>query len=146
MATDSKTRIGGWLLAPLAWLILTLLTSGLVMTMYLSALLDPALRNVLFSQAGGAFIPWAASLLTSTLMLVYSGWLTWLFCQRSQRVPRHYIIWLLLTVLLALKSFAFSSVTDGAATRTLLIALLAASVLAPYFRRSQRVKATFTER
>lgn len=41
------------------------------------------------------------------------------------------------------KGFAFSPVSDVLALRQLLFPLLAAALLAPYFRRSQRVKRTF---
>ncbi|KOC90865.1 DUF2569 domain-containing protein [Winslowiella iniecta] len=141
----SAPRIGGWLFVPLAWLIMTLLTSTLVVAMYLSAFLSPDLRQALFSQEHAFTLQWTLSLATSLLVWIYSAWVTWIFCKRSRRLPRHYIIWLLLTVLLAIKTFAFSPVTDGAAIKTLLIALLAASLLVPYFKRSQRVKTTFIE-
>lgn len=41
---DSKPRIAGWLLVPLAWLIIALLASALVMTMYIGALAGPAIE------------------------------------------------------------------------------------------------------
>ncbi len=143
--TDSSSapRLGGWLLLPLAWLIMTLLTSALVLAMYLSALLNPTLREALLNNTQAFTLQWVLSLATSLAMWVYSIWVTWLFCKRSRRLPRHYIIWLLLTVVLAIKTFAFSPVSDNAALRTLLIALLVASVLVPYFKRSKRVKETF---
>lgn len=142
--TESAThpRIGGWLLLPLAWLIMTLLTSALVMALYLSALMKPEVRSLLGSSHQFT-LQWMLSLATSVIVWVYSAWVTWMFCHKSRRLPRHYIIWLLLTVVLAVKTFAFAPVTDGAAVRTLMIALLAAAVLAPYFKRSQRVKMTF---
>lgn len=146
MASVSQTRIGGWLLVALAWLIMSLLTSALVVAMYLSALFDAAMRGALFNPPYGALWPWGASLLTSLLVGGYSVWVTWLFFQRSRRLPRYYIIWLLLSVMLALKTFAFSPVADASAIRTLLVALLAASVLVPYFRRSGRVRTTFIAR
>ncbi|WP_428946049.1 DUF2569 domain-containing protein [Pantoea sp. FN060301] len=145
MASDSKTRIAGLLLVPLAWLIMTMLTSALVVAMYLSALLNPELRSALFNNTHAFTLQWSVSLITSLLVWCYSIWVTWIFCKRSRKLPRHYIIWLLITVLLAIKTFAFSPVSDAAAIRTLLIALLAAAVLVPYFKRSQRVKNTFTE-
>lgn len=143
LLTSSAPRPGGWLLLPLAWLIVTLFTSALVVMMYIGALFNPAWRELLFSHAHTFLLQWGLSLATSLAVWGYSAWVTWLFCLRSRRLPRHYIIWLLLTVLLALKTFAFSPVTDGAAVRTLMIALLAAAVLVPYFRRSRRVKETF---
>ncbi|WP_034950747.1 DUF2569 domain-containing protein [Erwinia oleae] len=145
MTVESKPRIGGLLLVPLAWLLMTMLTSALVLAMYLSALFDPALREALVTNTQAFMLQWSLSLLTSLLVWIYSLWVTWLFFKRSRRLPRHYIIWLLLTVLLAIKSFAFSPVSDDAAIRTLLIALLAAAFLAPWFRRSERVKRTFIE-
>ncbi len=140
--TSPAPRLGGWLLLPLAWLILTLLTSTLALALYSSALFNPSWRHLL-GQSQPLLMQWGLSLATSLLVWLYSAWVTWIFCQRSRRLPRHYIIWLLLTLALALKTFAFSPVADGAAVRSLLISLLAAAALAPYFRRSQRVKATF---
>ncbi|WP_338563390.1 DUF2569 domain-containing protein [Erwinia sp. E_sp_B04_7] len=145
MAAQPTPRIAGLLLVPLAWLIMTMLTSAVVVAMYLSALLTPELRSALFNNTHSFTLQWSISLLTSLVVWCYSIWVTWIFCKRSRRLPRHYIIWLLVTVLLAIKTFAFSPVSDAAAIRTLLIALLAAAVLVPYFKRSQRVKTTFIE-
>jgi len=139
----SKPRIGGWLLLPLAWLLITLLSSALVMIVYLSALFNPEMREQLLLQQGGFQLTWGLSLLTSILVLGYSTWVSWMFFKRSRRLPRHYIIWLLLTVLLAIKSFAFTPVADSSAVQALLISLLAAAILVPYFKRSRRVKETF---
>lgn len=124
---------------------MTMLTSALVIAMYLSALMNPELRNALFNNTQAFTFQWSVSLIVSLLVWAYSVWVTWIFCKRSRKLPRHYIIWLLITVLLAIKTFAFSPVSDAAAIRTLLIALLAAAVLVPYFKRSERVKNTFTE-
>lgn len=143
MATEPTPRIAGLLLVPLAWLIMTMLTSAVVVAMYLSALLTPELRSALFNNTHSFTLQWSISLFTSLIVWCYSIWVTWIFCKRSRRLPRHYIIWLLITVLLAIKTFAFSPVSDAAAIRTLLIALLAAAILVPYFKRSQRVKTTF---
>ena len=143
MIVVSKPRIGGWLLLPLAWLLMTLLSSALVMIVYLSALFNPEMRDQLLLQQGGFQLTWGLSLLTSILVLGYSGWVSWMFFKRSRRLPRHYIIWLLLTVLLAIKSFAFTPVADSSAVQALLISLLAAAIFVPYFKRSRRVKETF---
>ncbi len=58
-------------------------------------------------------------------------------------MPKHYIIWLLVSVLLVLKSFAFSPVSDDAIVRQLVFQLIAAALFVPYFKRAQRVKLTF---
>lgn len=138
-------RIAGWLLLPLAWLIMTMLTSALVVAMYLSPLLNPELRTTLFSHGGTLLTQWSISLLTAAVVWAYSIWVCWIFCKRSRRLPRHYILWLLMTILLALKTFAFTPVADGKAIQTLLLSLLAAAVFVPYFKRSQRVKQTFIQ-
>jgi hypothetical protein len=46
-------------------------------------------------------------------------------------VPKHYIIWLLISVLLAVKAFAFSPVSDALAVRQLLFPLLARRCWSP---------------
>lgn len=137
-------RIGGWLLLPLAWLIMTMLTSALVVALYLRPLFDSELRTTLFSHANLLLSQWLVSLLTAAAVWLYSIWVCWIFCRRSRRLPRHYTIWLLMTVVLALKTFAFTPVADGKALQTLLLTLLAAALFVPYFKRSRRVKQTFT--
>ncbi|MFB4359263.1 DUF2569 domain-containing protein [Pantoea sp. BS_8] len=139
-------RIGGWLLLPLAWLLMTLLTTALVMAMYLTPLFDAQWRETLFNHRSLVTGYWAISLLTATALWAYSMWVVWMFFKRSHRLPRHYIVWLLITVLLALKTFAFTPVSDARALQTLLLSLAAAAVFVPYFKRSARVKATFTQR
>lgn len=136
-------RIGGWLLLPLAWLIMTMLTSALVVALYLRPLFDSELRTTLFSHANLLLSQWLVSLLTAAAVWLYSIWVCWIFCRRSRRLPRHYTIWLLMTVVLALKTFAFTPVADGKALQTLLLTLLAAALFVPYFKRSRRVKQTF---
>lgn len=99
MTVNSKPRLGGWLMVPLAWLIVTLLASALVITLLV-------LRPVPMSAPQPVLLQWGASLATSALMLVYTAWITWIFCQRSQRLPRHYTLWLLLNVVLAVKTLS----------------------------------------
>ena len=144
-AQENPPRIAGWLLLPLAWLIMTMLTSAVVVAMYLSPLFNTELRNTLFSHGGTLLTQWAVSLLTAGAVWLYSIWVVWIFCKRSRRLPRHYILWLLMTILLALKTFAFTPVADNKAIQTLLLSLLAAAVFVPYFKRSQRVKQTFIQ-
>ncbi|KTR46335.1 membrane protein [Pantoea ananatis] len=143
---DASPRIGGWLLVPLAWLLMTLLTTALVMAMYLTPLFDTQWRATLFNHSSLVTTYWAISLFTATALWAYSMWVVWIFFKRSSRLPRHYIVWLLITVLLALKTFAFTPVSDARAIQTLLLSLAAAAVFVPYFKRSARVKATFTQR
>ncbi|ALB66658.1 putative inner membrane protein [Cronobacter dublinensis 1210] len=143
MTDASPVRIGGWLLAPLAWLLMSLLSTTLAVALYVMGLASPQLHQALSAQGTSGVVLWYGSMLCAMAMWGYTFWLTIAFFKRRQGVPRHYIIWLLLTVLLAIKSFAFSPVSDALAVRQLLFPLLAAALLVPYFKRSVRVKQTF---
>lgn len=143
MTTTPALRIGGWLLAPLAWLLLTLLSTSLVVVMYFTAMLSPQTRQALSVQASHDVILWYVSLFSAVLMWSYTLWLTIGFFKRQSKVPKHYIIWLLISVLLVLKSFAFSPVSDETIVRQLVFQLIAAVLIVPYLKRSERVKLTF---
>ncbi|HBX4618570.1 TPA: DUF2569 family protein [Klebsiella pneumoniae] len=138
MTSQSAERIGGWLLAPLAWLLVALLSASLSLLFFANALMSPQTYTLLRAMSAGHMALWVASLLFALAMWYYTLWLTIAFFKRRSVVPKHYIIWLLITLLLAIKAFAFLL-----ALRQLLFPLLAAALLAPYFRRSQRVKRTF---
>ena len=143
MSSQSAERIGGWLLAPLAWLLLALLSTSLSLILYANALMAPQTWALLKAMSFGHLALWLASLLFAVAMWYYTLWLTIAFFKRRAVVPKHYIIWLLSSLLLAIKAFAFSPISDLLAMRQLLFPLLAAALFAPYFRRSARVKRTF---
>ncbi|EOF4703680.1 DUF2569 domain-containing protein [Klebsiella sp. RHBSTW-00484] len=143
MSSDSVERIGGWLLAPLAWLLVALLSASLSLLLFTHALMSSQTYTLLSNMSPEHLALWIASLAFSIAMWYYTLWLTIAFFKRRKGVPKHYIIWLLITLLLAIKAFAFSPISDVLALRQLLFPLLAAALLAPYFRRSERVKRTF---
>lgn len=143
MSSQSAERIGGWLLAPLAWLLLALLSTSLSLILYANALMASQTWALLKAMSFGHLALWLASLLFAVAMWYYTMWLTIAFFKRRAVVPKHYIIWLLISLLLAIKAFAFSPISDLLAMRQLLFPLLAAALFAPYFRRSARVKRTF---
>ncbi|EKM7808170.1 TPA: DUF2569 domain-containing protein [Klebsiella aerogenes] len=143
MSSQSAERIGGWLLAPLAWLLLALLSTSLSLILYANALMAPQTWALLKAMSFGHLALWLASLLFAVAMWYYTLWLTIAFFKRRAVAPKHYIIWLLISLLLAIKAFAFSPISDLLAMRQLLFPLLAAALFAPYFRRSARVKRTF---
>lgn len=143
MSSHSAERIGGWLLAPLAWLLVALLSASLSLLIFANALMSSQTYTFLSNMSTGHLALWIASLVFALAMWYYTLWLTIAFFKRRKIVPKHYIIWLLITLLLAVKAFAFSPITDTLALRQLLFPLLAAALLAPYFRRSERVKRTF---
>ncbi len=143
MTTTQAPRIAGWLIAPLAWLLLTLLSSSIALAIYLMMLISPESHRLMNAQGHNMVLFWYFSVACAIAMWGYTVWLTVAFFKRRKKVVRHYILWLLISVLLALKAFAFSPVSDELALRQLLFPLLAASLLVPYLRRSQRVKQTF---
>lgn len=92
MATASPPRIAGLLLVPLAWLIMTMLTSAVVVAMYLSALLTPELRSALFNNTHAFTLQWSISLLTSLVVWAYSIWVTWILQTLTSAAPSlHYL-------------------------------------------------------
>ena len=143
MSSQSAERIGGWILAPLSWLLLAFLSTSLSLILYANALMAPQTWALLKAMSFGHLALWLASLLFAVAMWYYTLWLTIAFFKRRAVVPKHYIIWLLISLLLAIKAFAFSPISDLLAMRQLLFPLLAAALFAPYFRRSARVKRTF---
>ncbi len=143
MTSQSAERIGGWLLAPLARLLVALLSASLSLLFFANALMSPQTYIPTARHERG---PYGA---VGRLAAV---------------CPRHVVLHALADYRLfqaALggaetlyylaahhpaagdKGFAFSPVSDVLALRQLLFPLLAAALLAPYFRRSQRVKRTF---
>lgn len=143
MTIHQAPRIKGWLYVPLAWLLLTLLSTGVALVMYAMVLVSSEGHQAIRLHSGGQISLWYLSLFSTLAMWCYTLWLTIAFFKRRGLVRKHYIIWLLIGVLLALKSFAFSPISDELALRQLLFPLLAAALLAPSFRRSTRVKSTF---
>ena len=145
MSQADYNRIGGWLLAPMAYLIVTLLSASLMLLLYGMAIFVPESREYLLTNAQAFSTQWYFSVLTTLAMWCFTLWLLWLFCHRSLRFPKLFLLWLLITVLLAVKAFAFAPVPDELAVRSLGWPLLMAALLVPYMKRSKRVKGTFTE-
>lgn len=113
MTTTPPQRIGGWLLGPLAWLLVALLSASLALLLYVMALATPQTFKTLSGQETGNLLLWGISFITAIAMWYYTLWLTIAFFKRRRCVPKHYIIWLLVSVLLAVKAFAFSPVSDA---------------------------------
>lgn len=138
-------RIGGWLWLLVAYLLVGFISAVLMIVIYLLAMVN---HWTVFSQAMAQpifVLQWLASLVTAACMGALTLWTLRLLLKRSRRFPKAFVIWLLAGVLLALKSFAFSPITDDLALHTLYWPLLAAALGVPYIKRSARVKQTFIE-
>lgn len=138
-------RIGGWLLVPMAYLITALMSTVIMLVLYSMALFMPESRNYLLANSQAFTLQWYLSVITTLLMGSFTFAVLWQFCKRARMLPKLFIIWLLITVLLAIKAFAFAPVNDELAVRNLLFPLLAAALFVPYFKRSRRVKDTFRQ-
>lgn len=139
----SPQRIGSWLLFPLAWLLVSLVGITLSVLMYILVITSPTMFKPISALPQNELSLWWLSVFTAVAMWFYTLWLTVAFFKRRRCVPKHYIIWLLISVLLVVKSFAFSPVRDGIAVQQLLVVLLATALIVPYLKHSSRVKATF---
>ncbi|VTO27393.1 membrane protein [Klebsiella pneumoniae] len=93
------------MLAPLAWLLVALLSASLSLLFFANALMSPLTYTLLRAMSAGHMALWVASLLFALAMWYYTLWLTIAFFKRRSVVPKHYIIWLLITLLLAIKAF-----------------------------------------
>jgi hypothetical protein len=144
MSDNSAERIGGWLLGPLAWLIVQLISVSVTLFKFATVLFAPQTLSLLKDLGTSNIVLLALSFISFIAMWYYTLWLTFAFFKRRSKVPKHYIIWLMVGVLLALKAFAFSPIADDLAVRQLLLPLLAAALIVPYLKRSTRVKRTFT--
>lgn len=144
MSDNSAERIGGWLLGPLAWLLVQLLSITVTLVKFGYVLLNPHTLALVKEMGGSNTLFLGLSFLSFIAMWYYTLWLTIAFFKRRHNAPKHYIIWLMIGVLLAVKAFAFSPISDDLAVRQLLLPLLAAALIVPYLKRSQRVKRTFT--
>ncbi len=144
MSDISAERIGGWLLGPLAWLIVQLISISVTLVKFTYVLFSPQTLALLKDLGTSNVTLLALSFISFIVMWYYTMWLTVAFFRRRSNVPKHYIIWLMVGVILAVKAFAFSPIADDLAVRQLLLPLLAAALIVPYFKRSTRVKRTFT--
>ena len=76
MTTTTPQRIGGWLLGPLAWLLVALLSTTLALLLYTAALSSPQTFQTLGGQALTTQILWGVSFITAIAMWYYTLWLT----------------------------------------------------------------------
>ncbi len=61
MTATPGERIGGWLIAPLAWLLLALLSASLGLLLYTTALVTPHAIKTLMSQSVFNIVMWFVS-------------------------------------------------------------------------------------
>ncbi|MCL0017939.1 DUF2569 domain-containing protein [Providencia rettgeri] len=136
-------RITGWLLVPAIYLLLTFLAVCSMTVMYCIKFYE----IVTTFDHWTSFIPaaWYLSFAITIGMTIFSIHVLQLMFSRSKHFPRRFIIWLMILLLLGIKTFAFSPIDDETALQVLAWPLIGAGFFVPYLKRSQRVKMTFTQ-
>ncbi|MBP6121485.1 MULTISPECIES: DUF2569 domain-containing protein [Providencia] len=139
----NANRITGWLLVPATYLLLTFLAVCSMTVMYIIKLYE----IVTTVENWTSYIPaqWYLSFAISIAMTVFSVHVLQLMFSHSRHFPRRFTIWLLILLVIGLKTFAFSTIDDAEAVQVLAWPLLGAGFLVPYLKRSKRVKMTFTQ-
>lgn len=139
----NANRITGWLLVPAIYLLLTFLAVCSMTVMYCIKFYD--IITTVNNWTSYITMAWVLSFAISIAMTLFSIHILQLMFSRSKHFPRRFTIWLLVLLLLGLKTFAFSPIDDNTALQVLAWPLLGAGFFVPYLKRSQRVKMTFTQ-
>jgi hypothetical protein len=148
--------IGGWLLLPLIGLIISPIRVGILLASYVR-LFAPQTWATLTTPGSAAYDPWWAPLLifevaANIVIIAFSLFLLWLFFRKSSRLPGLFVIWLLVVLGIEIVDVALASQLPAAAdgigdaVKELGRAAVGAAIWIPYFRKSVRVKNTFTRR
>lgn len=138
-----KAPITGWLLAPLAYLLLSIVGLGLMSVLYLIRYFSDF--SIIHQLPFHVVSSWYLSVLTTWVMFAFTAYLLRQFFYRAKNFPRLFIIWLLINLLLAIKSFGFAPVDDQTAVKSLLWAVMATVCFVPYIKYAKRVHETFTQ-
>ena len=85
----------------------SLLSASLSLLFFADALMSSQTYTLLSAMSIEHLALWIASLAFAIAMWYYTLWLTIAFFKRRKGVPKHYIIWLLITLLLAVKALPF---------------------------------------
>ncbi|EJD6081124.1 MULTISPECIES: DUF2569 family protein [Providencia] len=139
----NANRITGWLLLPAMYLLLTFLAVCSMTVMYCIKFYE--IVSTVDNWASYIPLAWYLSFAIAIAMTLFSIHVLQLMFAHSKHFPRRFIIWLLILLLLGIKTFAFSPIDDNTALQVLAWPLLGAGFFVPYLKRSQRVKMTFTQ-
>jgi hypothetical protein len=153
--SSELSGIAGWLILPALAMIISPLR--ILYECYHSFLpvLKPSLWFAMLSTKSTFYNPPLALLLTweivaNVAMFAFTIWLAFLFFKKQKSVPRLYITWLVLGIVLQIADLVFSSFVplvveqqNGDAYKELIKSVVAAAIWIPYFLQSKRVKNTF---
>lgn len=145
MGIMDTSFVRGWLIAPLIYILFSLISTSLIFIMFIINFVQSGGMAAL-NEYGTAFL----EMLLLSIVLILAIWfftlyVLFLFFKRSQRFPKRFILWLVIMLLLALKNFIFSPISDDIALQGMILPLLAAAIFVPYIKRSKRVKEVFVQ-
>jgi Protein of unknown function (DUF2569) len=156
IAPNEPKGIGGWLLLPALGLIITPFRVGFQFYRDLLPALAPETWNALTISSSAAYHPlWGPLIIFEVIgnltLFIYAILLLWFFFNKSQRVPKLYIIWLVLVAAIQIIDFLLanqipavaSQPSDPESVKEVARSIVAAAIWIPYFLKSKRVKNTF---
>lgn len=138
-----RAPITGWLFAPLAYMLLSIIGSGIMSVLYIIKYFSDF--SILHQLPIHLISGWYLSALTTWVMFGFTAYLLRQFFYRAKNFPRLFILWLMINLLLAIKSFGFAPVDDQLALKSLLWAVFSAVCFVPYIKYAKRVRETFTQ-
>lgn len=157
--TSNEPRgISGWLVLPALGLVIAPFRMGFQFYRDMLPALTLETWNSLTNSSSAVYHPLLGPLIVfevtvSLALFVYTLWLLWLFFNKSQRVPRLFIIWFVLLAatqiidLLLVNQIpaAANQPTDLESIKDVTRSIISAAIWIPYFMISKRVKNTFIE-
>ncbi|CRL59258.1 MULTISPECIES: DUF2569 domain-containing protein [Proteus] len=140
---SGKAPITGWLLAPLAYMILSVIGSGIRSILYLQDYISNF--SLIHLHSFHSISAWYLSVLTTWIMFGFTAYLLRQFFYRARNFPRLFILWLFIHLLLGIKTFGFAPIEDDMAVKSLLWSIISTVCFVPYIKYSKRVRETFTQ-
>lgn len=157
-AQNKPKGLGGWLVLLALGLVVTPFRMGFQFYRDMLPALAPETWNALTNSGSAAYHPFWGPLIifevvANLALFVFTLWLIWLFFNKSKRVPKLIIIWLVLLAAMQTIDLLFANQipavaaqpTDPESIKDLIRPVVSAAIWIPYFLKSKRVKNTFIE-
>lgn len=156
--TNEPRGLGGWLVLPALGLIVTPFRIGFQFYRDMLPALELETWNALTNSSSAAYHAlWGPliifEVIASLAFFAFTLLLLWLFFHKSNRVPKLFIIWLVLNAVIQIIDLVFASQipvvasqpTDPESVKDITRSIFGAAIWIPYFLKSKRVKNTFIE-
>ncbi len=140
----NANRITGWLLLPAMYLLLTFLAVCSMTVMYCIKFYE--IVSTVDNWASYIPLAWYLSFAIAIAMTLFSIHVLQLMFAHSKHFPRRFIIWLLILLLLGIKTFAFSPIDDNTALQVLACTITWSRFLRPLLKTFTACKNDFHTR